>query len=468
MAAQQVQVGTLPRGRRQASPAGPARIEDTCLLRPGWVRRHSAPLGVHACHPGSCPATVPGTKVRNVGSGRGGEARDQLGWLFALVFLQEGPGAFDGGVRLPGGAGHLADEHGLAASGDRVRVAERAQERPLVAAQRVPGRSVRVVRRIVACQPCAGSSSRPPGRAGRGSAAGPVPGLSFGTGRGQPGLVGRPAGNARAAPRGHLLAEHGDDLAAEDFQLIQDRIQRQARVVDEEQLPLVVAEVLAERHGLVDHLLRVGLGRVGRDVADAEDAELHDARPLPAGQRPGRPASRRDAMLAAMTHPDTAAGPTRALGADFAVPITDRYFEDYQPGAVYEYGYLTVTEAEILDFARRFDPQPMHIDRDRAEAGPFGGLIASGWHTAGLFMRLYADHYLTRVASLASPGIDELRWPAPLRPGDLLRIRAEVAGARPSRSKPDRGLVRTRCELIASPDTTVMTRSEERRVGKGG
>jgi len=162
-------------------------------------------------------------------------------------------------------------------------------------------------------------------------------------------------------------------------------------------------------------------------------------------------------MLAGMTHPDTAAGPTRALGADFAAPVTDRYFEDYQPGAVYEYGYLTVTEAEILDFARRFDPQPMHTDLAYAQAGPFGGLIASGWHTAGLFMRMFADHYLTRVASLASPGIDELRWPAPLRPGDLLRIRAEVAEARPSRSKPDRGLVRTRCELIAGPDTTVMT-----------
>jgi acyl dehydratase len=99
----------------------------------------------------------------------------------------------------------------------------------------------------------------------------------------------------------------------------------------------------------------------------------------------------------------------------------------------------------------------MHTDLAYAQAGPFGGLIASGWHTAGLFMRLFADHYLTRVASLASPGIDELRWPAPLRPGDLLRIRAEVAEARPSRSKPDRGLVRTRCELIAGPDTTVMS-----------
>jgi len=149
---------------------------------------------------------------------------------------------------------------------------------------------------------------------------------------------------------------------------------------------------------------------------------------------------------------------TRALsGSDFAVGINDRYFEDYVAGAVYEYGYVSVSEADIIAFAERFDPQPIHTDAHFAADGPFGGLIASGWHTAGLFMRLFADHYLTRVASLASPGIDELRWPAPLRPGDLLRIRAEVAEARPSRSKPDRGLVRTKCALIAGPDTTVMT-----------
>lgn len=140
---------------------------------------------------------------------------------------------------------------------------------------------------------------------------------------------------------------------------------------------------------------------------------------------------------------------TRSLGErDFAAPIDDRYFEDYAPGAVYAYGYATVTEAEILAFAGEFDPQPIHTDAGFAAAGPFGGLIASGWHTAGVTMRLLADHYLSRVASLASPGIDELRWPAPLRPGDSVHLRAEILEARPSRSKPDRGLVRTRVQLI--------------------
>jgi acyl dehydratase len=148
---------------------------------------------------------------------------------------------------------------------------------------------------------------------------------------------------------------------------------------------------------------------------------------------------------------------TRTLSEqDFAVPIDDRYFEDYTPGAVYEYGYITVSEAEILAFARAFDPQPIHVDPEFAAQGPFGGLIASGWHTAGIMMRLFADHCLSRVASLASPGIDELRWPAPVRPGDSLRLRATFVETRRSRSKPDRGLVRTKAELINQNDENVL------------
>jgi len=163
-------------------------------------------------------------------------------------------------------------------------------------------------------------------------------------------------------------------------------------------------------------------------------------------------------MLASMSQPDTRPAPTRTLStSDFLVPREDRYFEDYRPGAVYEYGYLTVTEVEILEFARRFDAQPIHVDPEFAAAGPFGGLIASGWHTASMMMRLFADHYLSRVASLASPGIDELRWPAPVRPGDQLRLRTTTVEARLSRSKPDRGLVRTQGELLNSSDRTVLS-----------
>jgi acyl dehydratase len=148
---------------------------------------------------------------------------------------------------------------------------------------------------------------------------------------------------------------------------------------------------------------------------------------------------------------------SHALNADFPAPIDDRYFEDYLPGSTYEYGFVTVSEDEILAYARQFDPQPIHTDPAFAATGPFGGLIASGWHTAGIFMRLFADHYLSRVASLASPGVDELRWPAPLRPGDNVHLRATVQQARPSRSKPDRGVVHTTGELIQQDGRTVLS-----------
>jgi acyl dehydratase len=142
---------------------------------------------------------------------------------------------------------------------------------------------------------------------------------------------------------------------------------------------------------------------------------------------------------------------------DFAVGVAERYFEDYVTGAVYEYGYASVTEAEIIAYAERFDPQPIHVDAEFARSGPFGGLIASGWHTASLAMRLIVDHYVSRVASLASPGVDELRWPTPVRPGDTLRLRTTIVETRRSRSKPDRGLIRTHAELLNQHDQTTLS-----------
>jgi acyl dehydratase len=138
---------------------------------------------------------------------------------------------------------------------------------------------------------------------------------------------------------------------------------------------------------------------------------------------------------------------------------SDRYFEDYVPGVTHDCGSVEVTEADILDFARRYDPQSFHVDAAAAADGPFGGLIASGWHTASLMMRLYADHYLSTVSSLGSPGVDELRWPRPVRPGSVVRLRATVTEARLSRSKPDRGLVRTRVELVDAGDDVVFSAS---------
>ena len=135
----------------------------------------------------------------------------------------------------------------------------------------------------------------------------------------------------------------------------------------------------------------------------------------------------------------------------------DRYFEDYIPGAVFEYGEIRVDEAEIIEFARRFDPQDMHVDPEAAARGRFGGLIASGWHTAAMMMRLVVENFLPKKASLASPGIDELRWLWPVRPGDVLRIRVTVLEATPSRSKPDRGLVRSFIEVLNQEGEVVMS-----------
>lgn len=142
---------------------------------------------------------------------------------------------------------------------------------------------------------------------------------------------------------------------------------------------------------------------------------------------------------------------------DFPAPIDKRYFEDYVPGAVFEYGTITVDQADVIEFARRFDPQPFHINPDAAARGPFGGLIASGWHTASLTMRLVVDHYLSSVASLGSPGVDELRWTRPVRPGDTLRVRVSVLGARRSQSKPDRGIVRSHVEALNQDGDVVMS-----------
>lgn len=151
--------------------------------------------------------------------------------------------------------------------------------------------------------------------------------------------------------------------------------------------------------------------------------------------------------------------------ATFASPIHDRYFEDYEPGAVFVYGPIEMTEAELLAFAQRFDPQSIHTDAVVAAQGPFGGLIASGWHTVGLLMRLYVAHYLTAVASLASPGVDTLRWVKPVRPGDQLRLRVTVLDKRRSRSKPGRGLVFSRLEGLNQHDEVVVSMDAMNMVG---
>lgn len=134
--------------------------------------------------------------------------------------------------------------------------------------------------------------------------------------------------------------------------------------------------------------------------------------------------------------------------SELPTPRDQRYFEDYPVGEVFEFGPIEVDKEEVLTFATRYDPQPMHIDPEFAANGPFGGLIASGWHTLSLMMRLMVDHYSSANAGLASPGVDEVRWTRPVRPGDSLTLRTTVMEAIPSRSKPDRGVIRALMEAV--------------------
>ena len=134
----------------------------------------------------------------------------------------------------------------------------------------------------------------------------------------------------------------------------------------------------------------------------------------------------------------------------------DRWFEDYVPGAVHDLGSMVVDEQEVIAFARQFDPQPFHLDKERAEKSAFGGLIASGWHTASMVMRLIVDHYLSEISSEGSPGIDELRWLRPVHPGDQLSVRITILDARRSRSRPERGIVRSQIETLNQDGEIVM------------
>jgi len=144
--------------------------------------------------------------------------------------------------------------------------------------------------------------------------------------------------------------------------------------------------------------------------------------------------------------------------SEFNPPIEDRYFENYIPGSVYEFGSILVEEKDILDFAQKFDPQIFHLDKDKARNGPFGGLIASGWHTTALAMRLLVDHFLSKVAGMGSPGSGPIRFLKPVRPGDELSIRVTVLKATRSQSKPDRGIIRIFIETMNQHRDVVMTR----------
>jgi acyl dehydratase len=133
------------------------------------------------------------------------------------------------------------------------------------------------------------------------------------------------------------------------------------------------------------------------------------------------------------------------------------YFEDFPPGDMRESPPRTLTREEIVAFARQFDPQPFHTDDEAARHTIYGGLLASGWHTAAIVMRLLWETFLKDAASLGSPGVDEVRWLRPVRPGDTLRARFTVTEARPSSRRPDRGVVRSLSEVFNQHGELVMT-----------
>ena len=134
-----------------------------------------------------------------------------------------------------------------------------------------------------------------------------------------------------------------------------------------------------------------------------------------------------------------------------------KYLEDFAVGQVIEFPPRTVSEDEIIAFARDYDPQPFHLDKEAARQSLFGGLCASGWHTAGMMMRLMVDNMIGKYASMGSPGVDQLRWVRPVFPGDTLHLRGEVLDVKPSRSKPDRGVITSRYEMKNQKGETVLT-----------
>jgi acyl dehydratase len=137
--------------------------------------------------------------------------------------------------------------------------------------------------------------------------------------------------------------------------------------------------------------------------------------------------------------------------------MTGRYFEDFRIGEVLPLGSCRVSEAEIIAFARQFDPQPFHTDPEAAKSSVFGELVASGWHTTSLYMRLLCDGFISTVAhSMGSPGVDRIEWLKPVRPGDTLTGRLTILDLIPSESRADRGTLKSLGELLNQQGEVVM------------
>jgi acyl dehydratase len=137
--------------------------------------------------------------------------------------------------------------------------------------------------------------------------------------------------------------------------------------------------------------------------------------------------------------------------------MAKRYFEDFTPGMVIEHGPRPVTREEIVAFAAEFDPQPMHLDEEAARHSILGGLAASGWHTCCLMMRMACDSFVLDSSSMGAPGVDEVKWLKPLRPGTNITLRTTVLEIRTSKSRPEMGFVKALMEVLDDERTKIMT-----------
>ena len=137
--------------------------------------------------------------------------------------------------------------------------------------------------------------------------------------------------------------------------------------------------------------------------------------------------------------------------------LKQRWFEDYRAGESFEFGQYTVTQEEIIEFSQKYDPQYFHTDPQAAKESLYGGLIASGWMSGAIAMRMMCDHFISQVSGMGSPGVDRLRWILPVRAGDTLHMRVTVTEARRSQSKPDRGVITLSQEMINQHGQVVMS-----------
>jgi acyl dehydratase len=139
------------------------------------------------------------------------------------------------------------------------------------------------------------------------------------------------------------------------------------------------------------------------------------------------------------------------------VAVPRIHWDDFSPGQVIDCGSRLITRAEIVAFAAEYDPQPMHLDEHAARATLLGGLVTSGWHSCCILMRMMSDSLLGEAAFMGAPGVEEVKWLAPIRPGERIMARGTVLETRPSRSRPDMGFVKFRFELIGASEQPVMT-----------